>query len=128
MQRSIPWFWILAIGLLVLAPGLTARLFVDVLEGAALLLVVGPLVLAGAGLLAWQWAKRRLTICPACGTPSFGALVCPACGTSLTGAVNGSVTGAAGGSPAVSNQDPGMGVANARDAVIDVTVTEVREP
>ena len=40
MQRPIPWFWILAIGLLLLAPGLTARLFVDVLEGAAVLLVV----------------------------------------------------------------------------------------
>lgn len=33
MQRPIPWLWILAIGLLLLAPGLTARLFVDVLEG-----------------------------------------------------------------------------------------------
>lgn len=59
MQRPIPWLWILAIGLLLLAPGLTARLFVDVLEGVTLLLVVGPLLLAGAGLLAWQWAKRR---------------------------------------------------------------------
>ena len=39
MQRPIPWFWILVIGLLLLAPGLTARLFVDVLEGAAVLLV-----------------------------------------------------------------------------------------
>ena len=128
MQRSVPWFWILAIGLLVLAPGLTARLFVDVLEGAALLLVVGPLVLAGAGLLAWQWAKRKLTVCPACGTPSVGALQCPACGTSLVGADNGTVDVGANGSPAASNRDPGAGVANARDAVIDVTVTEVREP
>ena len=55
MQRSIPWLWIVAIGLLVLAPGFTARLFVDVLEGVTLLLVFGPLALAGAGFLAWQW-------------------------------------------------------------------------
>lgn len=126
MQRPIPWFWILAIGLLLLAPGLMARLFVDVLEGAAVLLVVGPLVLAGAGLLAWQWAKRRLTVCPACGTPSIGALQCPACGTSLSGVGTGTGSGASSGAGATSAQ--GAGVTNARDAVIDVTVSEVREP
>lgn len=72
MQRPIPWLWIVVIGLLLLAPGFTARLFFDVLEGFALLLVFGPLVLAGAGFLAWQWFKSRLITCPACGTPSFG--------------------------------------------------------
>lgn len=134
MQRSIPWLWIVVIGLLVLAPGLTARLFVDVLEGAALLLVVGPLVLAGAGLLAWQWARRRLTVCPACGTPSLGALQCPACGTSLVGVGQGSVNGANAGTASGSNPTGGStgrgaaGVSDARDAVIDVSVTEVREP
>ncbi len=69
MQRPIPWLWITVIGVLLLAPGFTARLFVDVLEGVTLLLVFGPLVLAGAGFLAWQWFKRRLVTCPACGTP-----------------------------------------------------------
>ena len=113
MQRPVPWFWILAIGLLVLAPGLAARLFVDVLEGAALLLVVGPLLLAGAGLIAWQWARRRLTICPACGTPSVGALQCPACGASLTESVN--------------TVETPTRETDARDAVIDVAVSEVRD-
>ena len=128
MQRSIPWAWILVIGLLVLAPGLTARLFVDVLEGAALLVVVGPLVLAGAGLLAWQWAKRRLTICPACGTPSLGALQCPACGTSLVGIGSGAASGGRSASTSDSAGNGAAGVAEARDAVIDVSVTEIREP
>jgi len=114
MQRPIPWLWILVIGLLVLAPGLTARLFVDVLEGVTLLLVVGPLLLAGAGLLAWQWARRRLTVCPACGTPSLGALQCPACGTSLVGA---SATPRSAAPP----DQP------ASDAVITVDVSEVRD-
>jgi len=126
MQRSIPWVWILAIGLLLLAPGLTARLFVDVLEGAALLLVVGPLVLAGAGLLAWQWARRRLHVCPACGTPSLGSLQCPACGTSLSGV--GSGNGSAASSGAAFSGPQGIGETSASDAVIDVTVSEVREP
>jgi len=118
MQRPIPWLWILAIGLLLLAPGLTARLFVDVLEGVTLLLVVGPLLLAGAGLLAWQWARRRLTVCPACGTPSIGALQCSACGASLVGAA------AEAGSPrprAVPRDQP------ASDAVITVDVSEVKD-
>jgi len=128
MQRSIPWFWIVAIGLLVLAPGLTARLFVDVLEGAALLLVVGPLLLAGAGLLAWQWAKRRLTICLACGTPSLGALQCPACGASLIGVERGMGQGGTGGSGSAASTAQAAGIEDARDAVIDVSVTEVQEP
>ena len=49
MQRPVPWFWLIALALLLVAPGLTARLFVDVIEGVTLLLVLGPLVLAGAG-------------------------------------------------------------------------------
>lgn len=85
MQRPIPWLWITVIGLLLLAPGFTARLFFDVLEGFALLLVFGPLVLAGAGFLTWQWFRRRLITCPVCGTPSLGAATCPACGAALIG-------------------------------------------
>ena len=110
MQRPIPWLWITVIGLLVLAPGFTARLFVDVLEGVTLLLVFGPLVLVGAGFLAWQWFKRRLITCPACGTPSLGASICPACGTSLAGAASAS---------SAPVDQP------ASDVVIDVQVSEV---
>ena len=84
MQRQIPWFWIAALAVLLVAPSFAARLFVDVLEGVTLLLVFGPLVLAGGGFLAWQWFKRRLITCPSCGTPSLGADRCPACGTPLT--------------------------------------------
>lgn len=111
MQRPIPWLWILVIALLLLAPGFTARLFVDVLQGVTLLLVFGPLVLAGAGFLAWQWFKRRLITCPACGTPSIGAAICPACGTPLS-AGQGQAGGAAAEPPA-------------SRAVIDVQVREV---
>lgn len=121
MQRSVPWFWILTIGLLVLAPGLTIRLFVDVLEGAALLALVIPLLLAGVGLIAWQWARRRLTVCPACGTPSVGALQCPACGASLV--ADGQDTAAVRGTPWAAAAP----AASAADAVIDVTVREVTE-
>jgi hypothetical protein len=110
MQRPIPWLWITVIGLLLLAPGFTARLFFDVLEGFALLLVFGPLVLAGAGFLAWQWFRRRLITCPACGTPSFGATTCPACGASLIGV---------GASSSSTAEQP------ASSAVIDVEVRDV---
>lgn len=84
MRRPVPWLWITVIALLLLAPGFTARLFVDVLEGVTLLLVIGPLVLAGGGFLAWQWFKRRLVTCAVCGTPSFGATTCPGCGAPLS--------------------------------------------
>ena len=73
MQRPIPWLWITLIGVLLIAPGLAGRLFVDVLEGITLLLVLGPLVLGGAGFLAWQWFKRRIVTCPACDPQRWGA-------------------------------------------------------
>jgi hypothetical protein len=116
MQRPVPWFWLIALALLLVAPGLTARLFVDVIEGVTLLLVLGPLVVAGAGLLVWRWAKRRMTICPACGTPSVGALQCPACGASLV------ADGSAAAPAAATTAEPA-----ARDAVIDVQVREVSD-
>ena len=118
MQRPVPWLWIAAIALLLLAPGFTARLFVDVVEGLTLLVVVGPLLLAGAGFLAWQWFKRRIVTCPACGTPSVGAQQCPACGTSLQGVPRGAAASAAATEPPATA---------ASEAVIDVTVSEVRD-
>jgi hypothetical protein len=112
MQRPIPWIWITALALLLLAPGFTARLFVDVLEGFTLLLVFGPLVLAGSGFLAWQWFKRRARVCAVCGTTSVAVDQCPACGAPLAAA-----------SPAAAPRpEP-----SAADAVIDVQVSEVSD-
>ena len=113
MQRPIPWIWITALALLLLAPGFTARLFVDVLEGFTLLLVFGPLVLAGAGLLAWQRFKSRMRVCSVCGTSSLATAQCPACGAVFDQAATGSP------SP---RQEPA-----AADAVIDVQVSEVKD-
>lgn len=118
MQRSVPWFWIVAIGLLLLAPGVTFRLLVDVLEGAALLAVVVPLLLAGAGLIAWQWARRRLSVCPTCGATSIATLECPACGTSFVETTQ---------PPAPASWFARAPEARAGDAVIDITVSEVRD-
>ena len=81
MQRSIPWFWIVLGGLLLLAPGAIGRLLLDVAEGLTFVLVVLPLLVAGAGLIAWKVLKRRLRACEACGVTSFATEVCPACGT-----------------------------------------------
>ena len=115
MQRPLPWVWIVALALLLLAPGFTARLFVDVLEGFTLVLVFGPLLLAGAGFLAWQWFKRRLVTCPVCGTPSVGAAQCPACGAPLAGVA-----------AADTAREPSREVA-ASDVVIDVQVQDVTD-
>lgn len=120
MQRPIPWLWIALASFVLLAPGLAGRFFVDVLEGFTLLLVLGPLVLAGLGLLAWQLLQRRLITCQACGTPSFGVAICPGCGAVLEARSGESGGAAAGGSPPREQR--------ASDAVIDVSVTEVTEP
>ncbi len=81
MNRPLPWFWILLAGLLLLAPSPAGRFLLDVLGGITLFVLLLPLVLAGAGVLAWQVLRRRLNTCQACGFSSLGSEVCPACGT-----------------------------------------------
>lgn len=70
MQRPIPWLWITVIGVLLLAPGFTARLFVDVLEGVTLLLVFGPLVLAGAGFWRGSGSSAAWSLVPLAERPA----------------------------------------------------------
>ena len=112
MQRPIPWIWITALALLLLAPGFMARLFVDVLEGFTLLLVFGPLLMAGSGFLAWQWLKRRARVCAVCGTTSMAVAQCPACGAVFE---------------PVSSSPEARTEPAAADAVIDVQVSEITD-
>lgn len=81
MQRPIPWFWIALAALLLLLPSPPGRLLLDVLGGITLTLLLLPLLLGGAGLLAWQILRRRLRSCEVCGFTAMGLEQCPACGT-----------------------------------------------
>ena len=84
MQRSsFPWFWVVVAAILLLLPGTAGRLLLDVLGGVTLLLILLPLLAAGAGFLAWQALRSRFITCSVCGTTSFGSEVCPACGSPL---------------------------------------------
>jgi hypothetical protein len=84
MQRSsFPWIWIGLAAILLLMPGAAGRLLLDLLGGITLLLILLPLLAAGAGFLGWQVIRRRLKTCATCGTTSFGSELCPACGTPL---------------------------------------------
>jgi hypothetical protein len=86
MQRSsFPWFWVVVAAFVLLLPSTAGRLLLDVLGGVTLLVLLLPLLAAGAGFLAWQSFRSRLTTCDACGATSFGSAVCPACGSPLTG-------------------------------------------
>jgi hypothetical protein len=119
MSRPIPWFWIALAGLLLLAPGLVGRLFVDVLEGITLLLVVVPLVLAGGGVIGWWWLRRNLITCSVCGTTSLGQSQCPACGAALR-------PGQGQADPGTSSGGTPVGV-DASDVTIDVVAQSVEE-
>ncbi|MEI7665140.1 MAG: hypothetical protein WCI65_03730 [Synechococcaceae cyanobacterium ELA263] len=113
MQRPIPWLWIVFGGLLLLAPGAIGRLLLDVAEGLTFLLVVLPLLAAGAGLIAWQVLKRRLHTCEACGVTSYATEVCPACGTLFP--TDASSSAASADTPAI----------DARNVTINVEAVEV---
>lgn len=88
MQRPIPWFWIFLLGFILLLPGPTGRFLLDVLGGLTLTIILLPFLAAGAGLIAWQFLRRKLRQCPACGTTFMAAPACPACGHSMESGVD----------------------------------------
>lgn len=88
MQRSVPWFWIL-LALLLLAPGGFGRALLDVLGGLTLVALLAPLLLAGAGLVAWQILRRRMRTCEVCGFSAVGLESCPSCGAAYAAAPSG---------------------------------------
>jgi hypothetical protein len=120
MSRPVPWLWIALAGLLLLAPGLLGRLFVDVLEGITLLVVVLPLLLAGGGVIGWWWLRRNLITCSACGTTSLGQSQCPACGAPIQARQDPAGTSGSAGAGA----HPGV---DASDVTIDVVAQAVDE-
>lgn len=107
MNRPLPWFWILLVGLLLLAPGASLRVVLDLLGGLTALLVVLGLAGAAAAFVGVQFLRQRLRTCPACGTITISTGDCPACGA-----------------PPVTDTD---GSLDARDTTITVTATEVEE-
>jgi len=84
MQRnSFPWLWVALAAVLLLLPGPAGRLLLDLIGGVTLLVLLLPLLAAGAGILAWQAFRRRLVTCGTCGMTNFGTPLCPACGSPL---------------------------------------------
>ena len=95
-----------------LGPWLAVLLAFGLLEGVALLVVLGPRLLAGMGLVGGQILRRGLVAWAACGTPSFGASICPGCGARLD-------------QPEAGFPREAFREQPASDAVIDVVVTPV---
>ncbi|MCT4363920.1 MAG: hypothetical protein N3Z29_03305 [Synechococcaceae cyanobacterium MAG-AL1] len=83
MGRSIPWFWIGLVALVLLAPGPLGRLLLNFLGGLTLLVLLLPVLLAGVGWIAWRILRSRIRVCAACGTATLASGQCPACGASL---------------------------------------------
>ena len=120
MNRSLISVWLLIALVLLLLPGPTGRLLLDLLGGLTLLLLLTPLLLAGLGLLAWRLLANRLRTCPRCGLSSLrnDPAVCPACGWSDAEAARNDLwAGAASGSETL------FGLADAEIPASDVTIT-----
>lgn len=119
MQRPIPWFWLLLALLLLLAPTAAGRLLLDVLGGLTLTLLLLPLLLGAAGVVAWQLLQRRLRTCEVCGFTAIGLETCPACGTPFgSGSAPGGVASGPSGGRGAQPEIP------ASDVTIDVEVIE----
>lgn len=86
MNRQLPWFLILLAGLLLVAPTPLSRLLLDLLGGLTLAILLLPLLLAGAGALAFQLLRRRVRTCTVCGLSCMATTTCPACGAPLSSA------------------------------------------
>lgn len=81
MSRSLPWFWIVLLGLLLLAPSPAGRLLLDLIGGLTLTLLLLPLLFGAAGFVAWQVLQRRARTCAVCGLRAIAQQHCPACGS-----------------------------------------------
>lgn len=130
-QRGFPWLWVLLLGLLLLAPSPAGRLLLDVVGGITLTLFLLPVLLGGAGLLAWTLLQRRLRPCPACGFRSLAteqSEQCPACGTVFEPVVAGTPQAAPVFQPGKLDRfGQPMDNFDARDVTIDVEATELDE-
>ena len=130
-QRGFPWLWVLLLGLLLLAPSPAGRLLLDVVGGITLTLFLLPVLLGGAGLLAWTLLQRRLRPCPACGFRSLAteqSEQCPACGTVFEPVVDVTPQAAPVSQPGKSDRfGQPMDNFDARDVTIDVQATELDE-
>lgn len=115
MQRPLPWFWILLALLLLLGPTPAGRVLLDLLGGLTLTLLVLPLLLGAAGLVAWQVLQRLLRRCNTCGFTAIGWEQCPACGSPF----DPSQTGA--GRPDGESRQPELDASN---VTIDVEVID----
>ncbi len=114
MQRpSLPWSWIALAALLMLLPGPVRRLLFELAGGFTLLVLVLPLLVAGLGLLAWQYYRSRLRTCANCGMVSMGTSQCPACGADANSSADGFGFG------------PNAEELNASDVTINVSAVDV---
>lgn len=84
MSRQLPWFWILLALLVLAAPTPLGRLLLDLLGGLTLAVLLLPLLLAGAGAVAFQILRRRVRTCTVCGLTSLATSQCPGCGAPLS--------------------------------------------
>jgi len=121
MPRSLPWFWIVLAGLLLLLPGPAGRLLLDLIGGLTLTVLLLPLLAGGAALIGWQLLRRRLRTCAACGFTSLGSGPCPACGESFEGSA------ASQGSPFPSGSSGADAGIDPRTATINVQAVDVSE-
>jgi hypothetical protein len=85
MSRPLPWFWIVLVVVLLLAPSPAGRVLLDLIGGLTLTLLLLPLLLGAAGFVAWQVLQRRARTCAVCGFQAIGLDHCPACGAAYGG-------------------------------------------
>lgn len=125
MSRRGLAIWLLVLGsLLLLGPGPVGRFLLDLLGGLTLLVLVLPLVAAGAGWLGWQLLRSRLKTCPDCGLSSFGVDLCPACGHDFSA---GDVERSGAAPPGSGLGGVGPPMLDPRDVTIDVQASTVED-
>ena len=102
----------MAVLALLLLPTAAGRFLLDLAGGLLILVLILPLVLAGAGWIGWTLLQSRMRTCATCGAVSFSAAgVCTVCGSELPG-------------PSSESQSETPSTP-ASQAVIDVSVKEI---
>ncbi|MBW3041156.1 hypothetical protein [Prochlorococcus marinus] len=83
MNKPSSLIWMVFI-LLVILPTPAGKLIIDLAGGIFLIITLIPLLLGGAGWIAWKNIQSKLQTCEACGSSFLNSeSICPICGTSI---------------------------------------------
>ena len=83
MNKPYSLIW-MAIILILILPSPAGKFIIDLAGGIFLIITLIPLILGGAGWIAWKRIQSKMQTCEVCGSNFLNTqTICPICGTTI---------------------------------------------